>query len=206
MKTAIVKQFNDQQVEFLSDGKELFITAESLGNALGYVNPRVAIVKIYNRHKDLLNEFCSDTILVSEAGKRKALLFNETGCNIIAMKANTPKAKEFIKWAARIITDYRHGRLQKRLPAASLIREMSKILPEISLKIFLRDTLNIPLTPKEILEYYLKKSSVDIDILIKSWGYKNQAHFFFEINTGTTQYKEKLAAMAGLNVTDIWPN
>jgi prophage antirepressor-like protein len=133
MKTAIVKQFNDQPVEFLTDEKELFITAEMLGNALGYKKPMVAIYHLYNRHTDLLRDFVGVTKLVTPGGVQEVVVCNEIGCIIIAMKANTPKAKEFIKWAAKITTDYRHEKLQKRLPYASLIKELSKLIPDISL-------------------------------------------------------------------------
>jgi hypothetical protein len=205
MKTAIVKQFNDQPVEFLTDEKELFITAESLGTALGYKDPRVQVTRLFNRHRDLLEDFTAVVKLTTPGGVQEIRIFNETACNIIAMKANTPKAKEFIKWAAKIITDYRHGKLQKTLPSASLIKEMSKLLHPISLRIFLRDTMNVPLTPKEVLLYYLTLARVNIDTLVKSWGYKNQAYFFIDVNAGTVKHKEELAAMVGLNVSDIWP-
>lgn len=206
IKKAVVKQFNEQPVEFLTDkNNELWITADALGKALDYKDPRTQVIRLFNRHRDLLQEFSTVVKLTTVTGPKETRVFNETGCNIIAMKANTKKAKEFIIWAARIITEYRHGRLQKK-PSAALLKELSAHASPCAMKLFIRDTFNIPVTPKEILQYYFLGMATLEDIG-EACGYDNRAHFFSAVNSGKIKaiHKEKIAAMIGLKVSDIWP-
>lgn len=107
--TAIVEYFENLPVELYKDDTgEIWIAGESIGKALGYVDPGTAIRKIFKRHKNLLVQF--STNLSRNSKGRPARAFNEVGCNIIAMKANTVKSDQFVIWAANILKAYRQGK------------------------------------------------------------------------------------------------
>lgn len=79
------------------------ITAERLGEQLELVSPRIAVMKIFNRHRTELEPYSCVTILVTEAGRRATTAFTEHGAYIIAMLAKTPKAAEFRQKVANIL-------------------------------------------------------------------------------------------------------
>lgn len=94
------------------------LTAEEIGVALEYADPRDATNLLFNRNRD---EFEKDTDystvkLMSEAGPRETNVFFDTGCMLLAMFSNQPKAKEFRKWAKHVLTQ------PTRLPKNSLVK------------------------------------------------------------------------------------
>lgn len=84
-----------------------WLTAEDVGRCLGYAagNERMGIVKAYNRHVD---EFTAeDTCVVkltTQGQAREIRIFSETGCIKLGFFSNTPTAKTFRKWAAKVLS------------------------------------------------------------------------------------------------------
>ena len=76
------------------DGR-YWMTAEQLGIALGYNNPRKGVMKILERHRKELRPFTSVVNLGTEAGMRETTIFNTGGQYRIAFFANTSKAEKF---------------------------------------------------------------------------------------------------------------
>lgn len=89
------------------------MNAESIGMALGYSEPRIAINKIYNRNQDELDNYSVVTKMVTVDGKSyNQRLFTEEGIYIISMLANTSKAKAFRRELAAFLKQKRLEALQ----------------------------------------------------------------------------------------------
>ena len=90
------------------------MNAESIGMALGYSEPRIAINKIYNRNQDELDNYSVVTKMVTVDGKSyNQRLFTEEGIYIISMLANTSKAKAFRRELAAFLKQKRLEALQE---------------------------------------------------------------------------------------------
>jgi len=76
------------------DGR-YWMTAEQLGTALGYRQPRKSVMKLYERHRKELQPFASVVKLTTDAGLRETTIFDTDGQYHIALLANTPKSVKF---------------------------------------------------------------------------------------------------------------
>jgi anti-repressor protein len=105
--------FNSNKVDFYKDGEEnICMTAEQLGRALGYNNPRESVNKLIQRHTYLLDrEFSTGVNLTSVEGNREVArvvrVFLEDGIYEVAMLSKTEKALEFKGWAREVIKSIR---------------------------------------------------------------------------------------------------
>lgn len=217
MKTnKIVKYFGTQEVTFIEKENQLWLTSEELGKVLEYSEPRKGVIRIFERHRDILDNFSTDVKLTSVGKLRKIKVFNEIACNIIAMKSNTKKAKEFVVWAATVIRDYRHGLLVKKepqpqrpkLPPASLLAEIRKLQPNnLLITLWLNENYNFPISPALLVHTAFKEmnaSQTDVKAIIKNFGYTREINFYIDINTGYFKAKDQLAAIVGLTKKNIW--
>lgn len=109
----LVKQakFNGIEADFYSNEKEVFMTANQLGECLGYREPTIAVNKIVNRNGYLKNkEFSVLTKLVSTDGKQyNTRVFTEDGIYEVTMLSKTQAAKEFRAWVRSILKSLRKG-------------------------------------------------------------------------------------------------
>jgi len=108
MNQSIVS-FHERQLNLLEiDGRKAF-TAETIGNALGYPNnPRKRIAEIFRRNVDEFEEEIDfrRTQIASTSGsggRQETLVFFQTGVNLIGMFSKQPLAKEFRKWAKKVL-------------------------------------------------------------------------------------------------------
>ena len=103
--------FNGVQADFYGNGKEIFMTANQLGECLEYSNPRESINKLVSRNEYLRQpEFSSEVKMTSEQGiKRNTRVFTEDGIYEVAFKANTNKALEFREWVRKLLKSLRRG-------------------------------------------------------------------------------------------------
>ena len=92
---------------FIEHNGRLWMTAEMLGAHLGYAEPRKSIVNIYDRNKRQLSYFSSVIKMMSQGQARSFRVFDEDGCMIIAMKANTPTAEKFQEALAKFVNHIR---------------------------------------------------------------------------------------------------
>lgn len=125
-------EFNTTLCEFWScDGEEIFLTSEQLGKALGYLNPRVSISNLVNRHPYLKSNEFSDIInLVTPGGKQQTRVFSEDGIYEVTFLANTERAVEFRSWLRKIFRGLRKGGLQIQ-PAEE--NRVPKIVEEVKI-------------------------------------------------------------------------
>lgn len=103
----IPRDFNGNEIDFIENKEDIWITAEALGFGLEYKNPRKDIMQLYYRHKDELEEYSSILNLSTEAGKRETTVFSEMGAYLLIMFSNQSKAKEFRKWVVNVIKEIR---------------------------------------------------------------------------------------------------
>ncbi|RKD22425.1 BRO family, N-terminal domain [Caminicella sporogenes DSM 14501] len=98
---------------YRGNNNEIFMTAEQLGQALDYSNPRVSIGTLVNRNEYLKNkEFSSVIKLITESGTRETRVFTEDGIYEVTMLAKTEKAKKFRAWVRKILKSLRTGQAQ----------------------------------------------------------------------------------------------
>ncbi len=137
---APIQQFNPTQIAIIDHNGSKWLTAEQLGLALGFSDKRArdGVNNLYNRHIDEFSEQDSTTIkLMAVDGKqRETRIFSHTGCNLLSFFANTPNAKQFRKWAARVLAgeSQPHAQMQA-LKAAYLASnpEAAKLLRYLEL-------------------------------------------------------------------------
>lgn len=105
MQTAIQSAtFHGQQLSIIDHESRKWLTAEQVGQALGYSTDRArdSINTLYKRHDDEFSEADTCTInLMSQGQRRQTRIFSDTGCIKLGFFANTPRAKEFRTWASR---------------------------------------------------------------------------------------------------------
>ena len=101
-------QFNaDTRVTLISHENRYWLTAEDVGRCLGYTagNERQGIIKAFNRHIDEFSEEDSCVVKLATQGQmREFRIFSQTGCVKLGFFSNTPTAKQFRKWAARVLS------------------------------------------------------------------------------------------------------
>ena len=133
-------QFNaDTRVTLISHENRYWLTAEDVGRCLGYAagNERKGVVSVFNRHSDEFSE--EDTCVVNlttQGQARQIRIFSQTGCIKLGFFSNTPTAKQFRKWAARVLAgeSQPHAQMQA-LKAAYLASnpEAAKLLRYLEL-------------------------------------------------------------------------
>lgn len=84
------------------DGR-IHLTAEQIGKGLGYLEPRIYVMRLFHRHKDEIEEYTSVVNLTTEAGKRQTTVFSKEGVMMIALLANTTEAKRFRKGVVKLM-------------------------------------------------------------------------------------------------------
>lgn len=105
--------FGEAQADIYKKGDEPYMTAEQLGNCLGYSHPRENINKIVQRNPYLKEgDFSCEVKMTSESGAKNTRIFNEDGIYEITFLAKTDKAREFRNWVRELLKSLRKGELQ----------------------------------------------------------------------------------------------
>ena len=99
---ALVK-FGINPDDIIQQNGRYWMTAEEIGIALGYNYPRESIIKLYNRHKDELEPYKGEVKLTSVTGLHETSIFNTDGMWLLAIFANTQKAKKFRKFIVNML-------------------------------------------------------------------------------------------------------
>ena len=99
-----------------------WLTARDVGLCLGYAEARASdsINTLFHRHADEFGPEDSLTIKLMgnpQGGNPNVRIFSHTGCVLLAMFANTPRANDFRAWAKRVLA----GREAAALPAAPVL-------------------------------------------------------------------------------------
>jgi prophage antirepressor-like protein len=116
--------FGERQVQVVNHLGDWWMTAMQIGEALEYSEPRDAVLKIYERNSDELEEFSVTVKLTATDGKAyETRVFNEEGVMLICMFSNQPRAKEFRRWAVMVLRQYRHGEMQKLKDEVRILKD-----------------------------------------------------------------------------------
>ncbi len=127
------EKFGTLTLEFYGDirSSDFYMTRDQIGRALGYSNPRVAIVKIHNRYKERLNPLSTVTKLGTVDGKqREVFLYSAKGVYEICRHSDKPNADAFYDFVYEILEGLRLGHFkivaEKRTDAWQHSRQLSK--------------------------------------------------------------------------------
>lgn len=107
------EDFGNVKCDFWRDeNSNFFMTAEQLGMALDYCNPRISIGNLVNRNSYVKSEeFSGVTKLITPSGYQEMRVFTEDGIYEVTLLAKTSKAKEFRGWIRKILKGLRTGEL-----------------------------------------------------------------------------------------------
>ena len=98
--------FQNTTLSVINQNNKTFFTATDLGNALEYIQPSIAVMKIYDRNAD---EFTAEMTALVEmptaGGLQKMRIFSLRGAHLIARFARTKIAKAFRKWVLDILDE-----------------------------------------------------------------------------------------------------
>lgn len=110
---ALIKVFNGTEITMRqSDDGRWGITAEQLGNALGYLNPRISIHSLIKKHREEIAEFLGVTETITPGGKQETTIILDQGIMLLAMLARTDVAKSFRRWVADLLLELKSGEKQ----------------------------------------------------------------------------------------------
>lgn len=116
MKIEVVEKRNFENVGMQiiqAEGyfESFWLTSEEIGKALALEDPKGSVGKIYQRHKDELEEFSTLWTVDTPGGPQEVRIFSEEGVYMITFFSQSQKAKEFRKWVAGLLKAYRQGKL-----------------------------------------------------------------------------------------------
>ena len=108
MQQPIPAEFLGTRVAILDHAGRRWLTARDIGLCLGYAQDRAAdaINNLYHRHADEFGPDDTFTIKLMgnpQGGNPNTRVFSQTGCILLAMFANTPRAKDFRAWAKQAL-------------------------------------------------------------------------------------------------------
>lgn len=158
--------FHDVNFTVIDQNNQVWLKSTEIGKALGYEKHN-AIAQIYNRNKDEFTENMTQVIEIVDSLNlrlpkniqnlnKKVRIFSLRGCHLIAMLADTPKAKEFRKWVLDI--------LENKIEVPALVS--AKSLPPAKPKL---PTLMFDYTPEPWEKQFAEK-------FIAEYGYKEYAY------------------------------
>lgn len=107
-------KFGEIQADIYQKDNEPYMTAEQLGQCLGYSHPRENINKLISRNSYLRNsEFSAEVKMTSPRGdKQSTRIFTEDGIYEVTFLAKTEKAEEFRAWVRRLLKSLRRGNVK----------------------------------------------------------------------------------------------
>jgi len=111
----LVKQekFGELECDFYKKDDEFYMTRDQIGEALEYIEPRIAIYKIHTANKDRLDRFSTVTKLVTVEGGREVVrevyLYSRKGygksAKIIFKEISSMDADQAQKWIEKAVWD-----------------------------------------------------------------------------------------------------
>jgi len=113
----LIKSENFEQIQcdfWQDENKEIWVTREQIGKALGYADPDKAIANIHDRNRDRLDKFSTILNLRKVEGNREVsrqiIAYNYKGIYEICRFSRQPKADAFMDWVWDVIESIRkHG-------------------------------------------------------------------------------------------------
>ena len=107
MHHTLTAEFHGTPVSIIDHLNRRWLTADDVGRCLGYAEEHAgkSINTLYRRHAD---EFGADDtfdikLMSNSRGNPNTRIFSQTGCILLAMFANTARAKDFRAWAKQAL-------------------------------------------------------------------------------------------------------
>jgi len=184
-----IVEFQDTPVRLIRIDGVNYIPAEDLGKILGLAEPRIAVNKIFNRHREELEPHAAVTNLVTPGGTQETRLFTEIGAYLVAMFARTPRARKVRLWLAELPKKFRAARawlaeeideLIRRVTGAAFRLGTLTLNEETLERVYLRYALNVE--PKEAAR----------DLGLEKWKVKEAYHCLEILRVPKIQDKGKI--------------
>ena len=97
--------YRDNEAQGVSN--DFWATREQIGRVLGYENPRDAIYRIHERHKERLDKFSGVDVLSTPGGKQEVIIYNFKGLLEICRHSDQPKADAVMDFLWEIADEIR---------------------------------------------------------------------------------------------------
>jgi prophage antirepressor-like protein len=104
--------FDGQSFPVIHEEGESWLTCDSIGEALEYETPRKSVLKIYQQHREELDEHSLKIKMTTDSGVRQERVFNDIGVMTLIMLSQQPKARELRKEAVQLLKAYRLKQLE----------------------------------------------------------------------------------------------
>ncbi|HBE9553505.1 BRO family protein [Clostridioides difficile] len=103
------ESFGKVQCDFYeNDTKDILMTREQIGTALGYSEPRISISNIHTRNKDRLDKFSAVINLITPQGTpQDTIVYTAKGVMEICRYSRQPKADDFMDWVWDVVDTIR---------------------------------------------------------------------------------------------------
>lgn len=107
-------KFQNTSFHPVVDGGHIWLTSTELAKALGYTSAK-ALTNLFNRNQDEFTQAMTMVIDMMTNGinnslrTKKVRVFSIRGAHLIAMFAETPKAKQFRRWALDVLDKEVHA-------------------------------------------------------------------------------------------------
>jgi len=107
--------FNGYPIEVIDHHQQAWLTGEQIGLAIGLKHARIGANKLYNRHAD---EFTEKMTTVVDMGtvdgkQRQVRIFSSRGAWMLAMWAQTERAKQFRQWVLDVLETHQQPQADK---------------------------------------------------------------------------------------------
>lgn len=112
MHNLIRAEFLGTPVSIIDHLGRRWLAARDVGRCLGYAEAEAAnsINRLFSRHADEFGAEDTCTVkLTDQVQAREVRIFSQTGCILLAMFANTARAKDFRAWAKRALASIAEG-------------------------------------------------------------------------------------------------
>lgn len=104
------KPFGTVECDFYEDSnKDILMTREQIGRALGYSDPKKAVANIHDKHRDRLNPLSGTLKLRTPGGIQEVVVYVARGVYEICRWSKQPKADEFVDFVWDTIEAIRKG-------------------------------------------------------------------------------------------------
>lgn len=115
--------FHGYPIEIIDHNNQPWLTGEQVGLAIGVKHARRSINNLYNRHADEFTAEMTCVIdMVTQGQTRQIRIFSSRGAWMLAMWAQTERAKQFRQWVLDVLEQHTQSNEEKKadkLPATT---------------------------------------------------------------------------------------
>lgn len=110
---ALVKSedFGSVTMDVYRDETAMWMTRDQIGTALEYPEPRKAVAKLHERHKERLDQLSGVVTLGTPGGQQETVVYSPKGVYEICRWSRQPKADAFFDWVYDLLEGLRTGSL-----------------------------------------------------------------------------------------------